>query len=161
MKTFILIKRTPPNPLAPPRFEWWEKSGNKLYNEGGGWNFLISSDEVIEEVSAKDWDALFTRENIAKLSDYKNLVSDSKDKSLKIGWLAPDGTMHYCQYRNHISYVHMVLNSDVPTIEEQGWIHIINGLTYVLPKKRMTQAQAKTIREELGLQVLDQDILYQ
>lgn len=161
MRTFILIKRTPVNPLCSPRFEWWEKGGDKLYNEGGGWNILLSTDVVIEEIEAKNWDALWTKENIAKTSEYQNLIKDSKNKDLKIGWLAPDGTMHYCQYGDHITYVHVILNSDVPTIEKQGWLHIIKDMSYVVPKKRMTYAQAKTIREELGLEVFEDDILYQ
>lgn len=33
---FVLIKRTPPNPTAQPRYEWWEEDGDKLYNEAGG-----------------------------------------------------------------------------------------------------------------------------
>jgi hypothetical protein len=161
MKTFVLLKRFAANPDFPPRFEWWEmgKDG-KLFNEGGGWNILISTDVVIETIKLKNWTALWTKENIAKTSHYQTLAKNSTDKSLKIGWLAPDGTMHYCEYSDHISYVHVVLDSDVPTIEEQGWLHIVKGLTSLHPKRRMTQSQARTAKEELGLIVFDEDILY-
>lgn len=156
---FVLLKRYPTNLDCPPLIEWWNKRGNKLYNSGGGWNIIISTDEIMETIIAKDWDALLTRENIMKTSEYKNLVDNSNNKSLRMGWLAPDGKMHYCKYSNHISYVHLILNSDVSTIEEQGWIHIYSGLDCLYSKKRITHEQAYTAREELGLRVFDEDIL--
>lgn len=70
--------------------------------------------------------------------------------------------MHYCQYQNHIEYVHVILNSDVPAIEAKGWVHINKEQTVLVKhnNKRITQAQAKTAREELNLKVFDEDILY-
>lgn len=159
MKTFILIKRTLGNSNII-LFEWWELFNNRLYNSGGGWNTLLSTDVILETVNAKNWNELLTKENIAKTTEYQTLLTDSTDSSLKIGWLAPDGTMHYCKYQNHISYVHIILNKDVPTLESQGWIHIVHGLTYLGSSKRITQAQAKTATEVLGLKVNDEDILY-
>jgi hypothetical protein len=72
--------------------------------------------------------------------------------------------MHYCEYRDHISYVHEVLGEDVPTIEKQGWIHIRrhdDGSPYFYSEKRITQEQARTLKEELGCCVFEEQILYQ
>ena len=71
--------------------------------------------------------------------------------------------MHYCSYQDHIVYVHEVLNSDVPTIEARGWIHIFDNMKMLWTNndRRITQAQARTAREELGLDVREEDIMYQ
>jgi hypothetical protein len=164
MKTFILIKRFPANTDCPPSFEWWEQEGKKIYNQSGGYNFLISSDEIVETVKAKDWDILFTPENIAKTTTYKNLVKNSTNKELKCGWLEPNGKMHYCRYQDHITYVDLVLNSSVSEIEDKGWLHVYrneNTVVFYANGHRITMAQANTLRDELGLKVFDEDILYQ
>lgn len=159
---FVLLKRTPANPSSKPSFEWRHLNGDRLYNNGGGWNRLSSNDEIIETLELKNWDELWTPENTAKTTEYQNLVEESTDKSLKIGWLAPNGKMHYCRYANHITYVHIVLDSDVPTIEEQGWLHIYAGMSMVNLRngRRITHEQARTLREELDINVNDEDILY-
>ena len=167
MKTFVLIKRVLGNGHTGQFvFEWWEKGdihpkykAVTLYNEAGGWNTLMESDVILETVKAKNWDMLLTKENIAKTTTYQKLLKDSTDKEIKIGWLAPDGKMHYCHYTNHILYADVVLNTDVPTLESKGWLHIYSGMNGLSPEKRMTQAQAYTAREELGLNVRDEDVL--
>ena len=162
MMTFILIKRKLSNDNRA-RFEWWEQDGDKLFNQAGGWNNLFDSDVIIKKVKAKNWDALFTPENIAETSEYKDLVERSTDKSLKIGWLEPNGKMHYCRYQDHITYVDLILDSTVDEIEKRGWIHIYKGdkgIFYPV-SHRVTVAQADTLRNELGLEVCDEDILYQ
>lgn len=160
---FVLIKRTPPNPSCKPYIEWWEiTKDNTLFNDAGGWNTLCSTDEILETLELPSWKKLWTTQNKLKTSYYQELINDSTRKELKLGWLAPDGKMHYCQFFNHTDYVHEILNLDVPTIEKRGWIHIYRGLTHLHPNdgQRMTQEQARTAREELGLLVFDEDILY-
>lgn len=174
---FILIKReyNPEN----PSMEWWKINPSdkerlnlpisnrpeiKLYNSSGGYNCLLDSDTVIEVLEGKDWDILEKLEYREKTTYYQRLKANSTNKELKIGWLSPDGTMHYCEYRDHISYVHEVLGEDVPTIEKQGWIHIRrhdDGSPYFYSEKRITQEQARTLKEELGCRVFEEQILYQ
>lgn len=138
----------------------------KLYNGGGGWNELgKESDTILEVLEAKDWDVLEKLEHRQKTSTYKNLVKNSNRKELKCGWLEPNGKMHYCEYHDHISYVHVVLGTDVSEIEKHGWLHILKGDDGGSPswysKNRITQEQARTLREELGCHVFDEQILYQ
>ena len=158
---FILIERKPVNKLCESRFEWWNRVGDKLYNQEGGWNVLDKNDTVLETVYKKNWHALFTPENTAKTSEYKDLVKNSTRKELKAGWLSPEGRMHYCIITDHIRYAHVVLGVDVPELERIGWLHIYKDMEYLRSGKRMTQAQATTAREELGLKVSDEDILHQ
>jgi len=168
---FILIKRDLNS------IEWWRINASdkdkldlprelkiKLYNGGGGYNFLLDSDIVLEILEAKDWDILEKLEHKEKTTYYQNLKKNSTNKSFKIGWLSPEGEMHYCEYSDHISYVHEILGSDVPTIEKQGWLHIRkydNGNSFFTSNKRITLEQARTLREELGISVSDEEILYQ
>jgi hypothetical protein len=138
----------------------------KLYNSVGGWNCLRESDTVLEILDAKDWDVLEKLKHRKKTTSYQRLKENSTKKELKCGWLSPDGTMHYCEYHEHISYVHEVLGSDVPTIEKHGWLHIVKGddgqpPIFITHEKRITQDQARTLREELGCRVFDEQILYQ
>ena len=98
-----------------------------------------------------------------KTTWYKNLVKDSTDESLKIGWLSPDGAMHYCKYQNHISYVHEVLETDVPTIEKMGWLHIMLGddsKPFYSTNRKITRAQADKMKA-MGIYVFEDDVLYQ
>lgn len=171
MKTFVLVKSYLGAKGQCERIGWFElgelDERNKLHKiyHGNGFSYCYigKDDEILETIEAENWDAVETPENKAKNTWYQNLVKDATDKSLKIGWLAPDGKMHYCRYENHITYVHEILESDVPTIEELGWIHVYAGADTIMPNsgKRMTQEQARTAREELGLNVFDDDIQYQ
>lgn len=175
---FVLIKREKPKmvcwfsagviyqeELKNVRYDSHGCSDIKLENGGGGYNYLVQSDVIVEIVEGKNWDVVETLENREKTSFYQQLKKNSTNKSLKIGWLSPSGVMHYCEYHDHISYVHVVLGSDVPTIEKQGWIHIIKGDNGGPPsyftKHRITQDQARTLREELGCHVFEEQILYQ
>ena len=167
MTTFLLLKRQLSNDNSP-RFEWWEKGEKyentfKLYNRAGGWNVIFESDEIVETVQAKDWKALNTPENIAKTTTYQTLVENSTNSELKLGWLSPQGKMHYCTYQNHISYANLILGKDSADLEEEGWLHVYKDNIYLQPNNgmRMTQEQARTAREELNLRVMDEDILYQ
>ena len=177
---FILIKRAGYNPENPST-EWWNITPSdknkldlpiptrpeiKLFNGGGGYNFLLESDTILELLMAKDWDILEELEHRQKTTYYQRLKENSTNKELKCGWLSPEGEMHYCEYHEHISYVHEVLGSDVPTIEKQGWLHILKGdrgqpPVFVTHEKRITQEQARTLREELGCHVFEEQILYQ
>lgn len=160
MRTFILIKRYLGN-ATKVSFEWWEYDikDKNLYNQNGGWTALLSTDVILETVKAKNWDVLLTPVNVAKTSEYHTLFANSTNKSIKTGWLAPDGAMHHCKYADHISYVHMILNTTVPEIERLGWLHIFSDMKTLNVTKRITQQQAITAREELGLTVFDEDIL--
>ena len=152
-------------------FEWWEvgemdKKYNqrRLYNCAGSYNFLCKTDVIIETVTVANWNKFWANpEHIKKTAEYQELAKDSTDKTLKIGWLSPEGKMHYCQYHNHIAYVNVVLNSTASEIEKQGWIHILKNMSCCCRNnnKRMTQEQARTAREELGLHVFDDDVMYQ
>lgn len=172
---FILIKRN------NNYIEWWKINPSdkkyldnyrdpdspeiKLYNWGGGWNTLGSeSDTILEVLEAKNWEVLEKLEHREKTTYYQNLKKNSTDKSLKIGWLSPEGEMHYCDYQEHISYVHEILDSDVPTIEKLGWLHIRkmdDNTPFFTSDKRITIKQAITLKEELGISVSDEEILYQ
>lgn len=158
MMTFVLIKRQV-GITDKYVFEWWEKCGDKLYNSNGGWNFLISTDTIIETIEGKNWAVVRTLKNRKKTSRYQDLIDNSSNKTFKMGWLSPDGKMHYCEYEDHISYAHIVLESDVPTLENHGWLHIIKNMTGILRKNRITQAQAYTLKNELGIYVADEDII--
>jgi len=99
-------------------------------------------------------------------STYKNLLKDSKDSTLKIGWLSPDGVMHYCKYQNHITYADMILDESVSNLEEKGWLHIIkdsdskSGAMIGYYKYRITQKQARylTLAE---IEFYEDDVAYQ
>jgi len=139
-----------------------------LYNWNGGYCCLGSNDEILEIVHIdkkriQAWEELDTIENRKKTTEYQKLAKNSKNKELKLGWLSPSGEMHYCEYQDHISYVHVVLDSDVPTIQKNGWLHIRkhdDGTPFYTSNKRITQDQAYTLRNELGVHVFDEDILY-
>jgi hypothetical protein len=167
MKKFVLIEQTVDS-TTKTRVSWYELGEidakykeRRIYNQNGGYCFITKSDKIIETVEANSWDSELLDNK--KTTSYKDLVKDSSDESLKIGWLSPDGTMHYCKYENHISYVHEVLETDVPTIESKGWLHIMLGddrKPFYLTTKRITQAQADKLRE-MGINVFDDDIIYQ
>ena len=173
IKIFILIKR------HNKQIEWWRIDQSslehldqycdpdcpeiKLYNFSGGWNCISTSDTVLETVEGEDWDVIELLKHRKKTSSYKTLKRNSKKKELKCGWLSPSGEMHYCEYHDHISYVHEILGSDVPTIEKKGWVHVLRGEgePYFYSKKRITQDQARILREELKIHVFEDQILYQ
>ena len=159
---FVLIKRQA-TPNSSIFFEWWNLQGNnKLVNYGRGYTYLLSSDVIIETVELKSWHELWTPENIAKTTEYQTLVIDSTNKNLKIGWLSPDGKMHYCKYQNHILYVHIVLDKTVPEIETEGWVHIYNdhyNYKKFYQTTKLTDAQKYTIINELGFELLETDLI--
>lgn len=90
------------------------------------------------------------------------MFNDSTNKSLESGWLSPEGKMHYCDYENHIAYAHVILKSDVPTLEMKGWLHIRKGITFLCSNNkynlRISIAQARTAIDELGMRVNEEDI---
>lgn len=172
---FILVKRK----LAGSYTQWYSIRNKNLlnnieYNEigcsdvkletyGGGHDYLVDSDIVLEILESKDWDVLDLLRNRSKTSEYKELKANSTKKELKIGWLSPSGKMHYCEYHDHIAYVHVVLGKTVPELEEKGWIHVrkdSDGKPYFDVEKRITQEQAQTLRE-IGARVWDEQIIYQ
>jgi hypothetical protein len=171
--TFILIYRG-----FYKTYEWWRITSAKeieikkqmpeyeikLYNYANGYNSLLSDDVIIEVLEHTSWETIYSPECQAKTSLYKNLRIDSTDKTIITGWLSPDGQMHYCKYNDHITYVHLILNSEVSTIEAQGWLHISkhdNGEPfYFTPKRKMTQAQANALKK-MGSHVHESDVLYQ
>jgi len=167
MKKFVLIEQFIGNTTFTS-ISWYELgeidanyNARRIYNQNGGYCYIAKNDKIIETVEASSWDSELLDNK--KTTWYKDLVKDSTDESLKIGWLSPDGTMHYCKYQNHISYVHEVLETDVPTIEDKGWLHIMLGNgkePFYSAKKRITQAQAEKMRE-IGITVFDDDIIYQ
>jgi len=170
MKTLVLVKQFIGASETDFQISWKELGGKHadgsqilLASNGFSWCILGSKDKILETVKAKSWDVVNTIEQRAKTTHYQDLLKDSTDKSLKMGWLSPDGTMHYCKYTNHIEYVHTILESDVPTIEAKGWIHIFADMKHLHPNsgKRLTQAQARTAREELELEIFDDDVAYQ
>lgn len=179
MKTYILIKRTL-GTTTITRDEWRRINNDmkdevtkpvgarcediKLFNEGGDYNYLGDNDVVLEVKQTTGNDDFWTLDVRKKTTNYKELVERSKDSSLKAGWLSPDGRMHYCQYNDHISYVHNVLDTTVPMIEAQGWLHIIKGsdgnpFYSSVGKTRMTMAQAKKLKL-MGVHVFDDDVMY-
>ena len=158
---FILIKRISGNqrPGNPVVFEWWEQRGDKLFNYSGrGWCTLLSNDVIIDRVKCTSWEELLTPERIQKTSKYKRLYDNSKNKSLKIGWLEPNGKMHYCEYSDHIEYVHIVLQNTVEEVERKGWVHIYKNCN-TLYLSKLTPEQLITATEELELKILDNNIL--
>jgi len=57
----------------------------------------------------------------------------------------------------------MILGEDVPTIEKQGWIHLLrgdDGKPFYHSDHRITQTQAISLRE-IGVHVFDEEIIYQ
>ena len=171
MRKFVLVQQFQGNKRQIESRCWYElgevepkyKLRKLIFFNGFSYNYLGKDDVILETIKAKGWDSVDTMENRAKTTWYQKLIKNSTDKSLKIGWLSPEGVMHYCKYQDHITYVHEVLNSDVPTIEAQGWIHIFDNMKMLWANndRRITQAQARTAREELGLDVREEDIQYQ
>ncbi len=161
MKNFILIKRIIGDQRSgnPVVFEWWEQKGDKLFTPNGlSWCILLSKDVILERVSCKSWDELLTIDRIRKTSTYQRLYKNSKNKDLKIGWLEPNGKMHYCEYSDHIAYVHLILQTNVPDIERKGWVHIYKDCD-VLYDNNLTLEQKFTVTNELGLKILDNNLL--
>jgi len=171
--TFILIYRG-----FYKSYEWWRITSAKeikikkqmpeyelrLHNYANGYNLLLSDDVIMEVLEHTSWETIYGKECQAKTSLYKRLRENSNDKSIICGWLSPDGTMHHCEYNDHDAYVHTILNSNVSTIEKQGWLHISkhdDGQPfYYTPKRKMTQAQAYALKN-MGSEVYECDVLYQ
>ena len=161
---FVLLKRKLGN-TEQVRFEWWhlDPDGKKLWNEGWSFNYLSSTDIIVETINLKNWKELWKdKSNIEKTSEYQELIADSNNKELKIGWLAPDGKMHYCKYSNHITYVHLILESDVKQLENLGWIHIYKSYydhEIFFQTGKLTDAQKYTIVNELGFKLGETDLM--
>jgi len=171
--TFILIYRG-----FYKTYEWWRITSAKeieikkqmpeyelkLYNYANGHNYLMSDDVIMEVLEHTSWDTIYGPDCQAKTSLYKRMKEESTDKTIVCGWLSPDGQMHYCKYNNHVTYVHVILNSEVSKIESQGWLHISKHDDeqpfYFSPKRKMTQAQAQALKN-MGAYVHEEDVLYQ
>lgn len=135
-----------------------DKNSKMHHGDSPSYMYWGKNWKILERVTVEDDEQLDWK----KTSTYKNLVNDSTDSSLKIGWLSPEGKMHYCEYQNHISFVHAVLEKDVPTIEKKGWMHIMegDGRRYYSKNngKRLTVAQAKWLQNEGDFYISEEDI---
>ena len=155
--------------------EWWnidstdeqflnlpldERPDIKLYNDAGGYNYLLSTDEIKEILHTNDKNEIFSLENRKKTSAYQNFKKQSTNKSLIGGWLAPDGKMYYCEYHDHVDFASTFIGIDSKTLETRGWVHILKSGKRAYPHiiDKITHEQAYTLRNELNCYVDEDNI---
>lgn len=124
MKTFVLVNRIKDNEIR--WFELKKELGQNILCNKSSWERHILMEEkhaILSMLKQKIGEQLLTQDNLKKTSHYKELVEDSKNETLRQGWLDSSGRIHYCRYQNHSSYAMDVLFTDID-LQNKGWIHM-------------------------------------
>lgn len=142
LSTFLLIKRD--------KFVYWTEKrldyeGQiRLYNQYGGYNYLLSTDEILETVIAEDFCDL----DETKTSSYQYIKNNINNKKLKCGYIDRKGIFYRCEYQSHSDLASVLFDKSQRELDDLGWIKILRKTekrSYPACDHNITPEQFKTL----------------